>query len=60
MTPAQAVAVLAWLETCQRYRNLTLLRTGNDGALETDLFRAQYPDIQAGLDRLAEIAKESP
>ena len=59
MSPAEADAILAWLYHLDRYRDAALLRIGSDGAAEVAAFRAQYPEIQAALNRLAEIAKES-
>ena len=59
MSPAEARAVLAWIERLGEHRKHVLLRAGSDGVAEVAAFRSQYPEIQAALNRLAEIAKES-
>lgn len=57
LTPAQAKDVLAWLRHCEQARSFTLFRTGNDGRADVAGFLAEYPNVEASLTALRNLAE---
>lgn len=55
LTRDEAIDLMAWFDILNGYRNLMLMRVGNNGAEETSRFLSEHPAAQSAMDKIGGV-----